>query len=244
MVKLAGDHVQVLIGGYELTGDSNRITIDDARQTLDATAFGDAVQKFIAGQRRMSLTHSGYLNATAAHSHPVLNTAALDGVVSLLVGQNAAPAAGDPVYNLRTLQSRYSTTPEVGQVVPFSATFANRQGNQDGWGTALAVPTSFTNTTNGTAVNHGAATTDGGAAYLHVLTAAASDTYAVTVEGSTTGVFSGEQTTLATFTLNGSALGSERIAINGSIPQYIRWRAVRTGSAGDTVRIALSLVRF
>jgi len=127
--------------------------------------------------------------------------------------------------------------------VPFNADLLNA-GSLGGWGAALAVPVTFTNSTNGSAVNEGAASPNGGAAFLHILQAAASDTYTITVEGSTTGAFGGEQTTLATFTLNASALGSERKGIAVSIPQYTRWKAVRTGSAGNTVKIAVSLVRF
>jgi len=49
---------------------------------------------------------------------------------------------------------------------------------------------------------------------------------------------------LATFTLNGSALGSQRVAISGTIPQYTRFKATRTGAAGNPVKIAVSLVRL
>lgn len=243
MTALAGDHVQVLVGGYDLTGDSNRITINDMRDTHDVTAFSDATHRFIPGQRLINLDHAGYLNAAAAQSHPVLKATAFSGIVSVLLGQNTTPAVGDPVYSLDTLQTKYGTLPEVNKSVPFGALFANR-GNLGGWGVALAVPVTFTNSANGSAVNNGAATTRGGAAFLHVLQAAASDTYAITVEGSTTGAFTGEQTTLATFTLNASAPGSERITIAGTLPQYARWKAVRTGSAGNTVKIAVNLVRF
>ena len=243
MTQLAGDHVQVLVGGYELTGDMNRVAVSDARDTHDVTAFSDAVHKFVPGQRKISLEHSGYMNADAARSHPVLKGAALEGVVSVLLGQNAAPAAGDPVYSLAVLQGKYGVSPEIAKVILFSAAFANR-GSQGGWGVALAVPVSFTNSSNGSAVDNGAASSGGGAAYLHVLQAAASDTYTLTVEGSATGAFSGEQSTLATFAANGSALASERQAIGGSIPRYTRWKAVRSGSAGDTVAIAVSIVRF
>jgi hypothetical protein len=164
--------------------------------------------------------------------------------VSALLGQNAAPANGDPVYSLAIRQGKYGVMPEIGKYVPFTATFANR-GELGGWGVALGVPTSFTNTANGPAVNNGAATTQGGAAFLHLLTAAATDRYSITVEGSATGAFAGEQTTLATFTLNASQIGSESIQLAGTIPQYTRWKATRTsGSAGNTVKIAVSLVRF
>jgi hypothetical protein len=243
MAKLAGDHVQVLTGGYELSGDLNRIVIAEMRAMYDVTAFRDGVHKFIAGPRAASIEHLGYLNADTARAHPVLKDVALEGIVSVLLGQNADPVAGDPMYSLQVLQGRYGTTPAKGSYVPFGARFAN-QGELGGWGVTLTPPVSFLDTTTGTAVDHGAATPDGGSAYLHILEAAGSDTYTIVVEGSATGAFSGEETTLATFTLSGDQVGSERVALTGTIPRYTRWKATRSGSAGDTVRAAVNLVRF
>ncbi len=242
-MALAGDHVQVLVGGYELTGDNNRVTVTDVYDTHDITAFGHEVHNVILGQRLTALDHDGYLNSAAARSHPVLKSAAIQGVVSVLLGQNAAPVVGDPTYSLFIQQGKYSTQSEIAKYVPFSAMFANAD-NLGGWGVALAVPVSFINTSTGSAVNNGAATSRGGTAFLHVLQAAASDTYSISIEGSTTGAFAGEQTTLATFTLNATALGSEYQALAGTIPQYTRWKATRSGTTGNTVRIAVSLVRF
>jgi hypothetical protein len=108
----------------------------------------------------------------------------------------------------------------------------------------LTPPVAFTATTNVAALDGGAATAQGGIGTLHVLGAAASDTYAFTLEGSATGAFSGEQTTLLTFALNGTALGSERVVVSGAVPRWLRWRAVRTGSAGNTVKIAAHFTRF
>jgi len=243
MSKLAGDHIQVLVSGYELTGDSNSLSISDARDQHDVTSFGDAVHNFINGQRLINIDHMGYLNPDTARSHPALKANSIEGVISVLLGQNTAPVVGDPMYSLQSLQSEYKASPEVNKVIPFSAKFGNK-GNVGGWGAALAVPVTFTNSTNGSAVNNGAATSNGGAAFLHILTAAGSDTYTIKVQGSATGAFGGEQSDLATFTLDASALDSERVAIAGSIPQYTRWTATRTGSAGDTVKIAVNLVRF
>jgi hypothetical protein len=234
-MALAGDHVQVLVGGYELTGDSNRLTIDDRRSVYDVTAFGDAAHKFITGARLMTLDHVGYLNAAAAASHPVLKSGEVQGSVSVFLGQNAAPVVGSVTYSLYAQQGKYSALPEVAKYVPFAALFANLNG-LGGWGAALAVPVSFTNTTTGTVVNNGVATTKGGAAFLHILQAAASDTYTIILEGSATGAFGGEQTTLVTFGLNASALGSEYKALAGAVPQYVRFKATRTGSAGNSVR--------
>ena len=243
MTQLAGDHVQILVGGYELTGDSNQVTVNDARAMLDSTTFADAVQNFIPGRRNTSLEHAGFINPATGQSHPALKSAELSGVVSVLLGQNADPVVGDPVYCLKILQNRYSVNPQVGQVIPFSATF-NNVGEVSGWGAILAAPIAFTNSINGSSVDNGAQTIGGGAAHLHILQNAASDTYSIKVQGATDAGFTTGVVDLATFTLDASAIGSERIEISGTIPRYTRFMATRSGSAGDTVEIAVFLVRF
>ncbi len=242
MPKLAGDHVQVLVDGYELTGDSNRISINDSRDLFDVTVFGDEAHKFLAGQRMMAVQHAGFMNSGEAGSHPVLQGADVDGLFSLYVGENAEPRAGDPVFSLLTQQGRYGTLPQVNQMIPFQAVFANR-GEYGGWGVALASPQSLTGSVSGAAVDNGAASSGGGLASLHVLGAASSDTYAFSIEGSGSGAFAGEERTLATFTLNGREIGSELVKIDGTIPRYTRWKATVSGSAGDNVKIAISLIR-
>lgn len=243
-MALAGDHVQVLMGGYNLTGDQNRIQIDDSRQMHSVPAFSDATKKFIPGQRLAKLQHTGYMNAAVARSHPVFKDVSVSGAVTILVGQNADPVAGDMAYSLDGLQARYHVMPQIDQVIPFNADFSPR-GVVGGWGVALAIPTSITNTTNGSANDNGAATTQGGTAFLHLLTAAATDRYSILVQGSTTGAFAGEETPVATFTLNGASIGTESIATTTTIPRYTRWRAVRTsGAAGNTLQLAVTLVRY
>ena len=106
---------------------------------FDITAFGDEVHKFSPGQRMMALQHAGFMNSAEASSHPVLQGAAVDGVFSLYLGQNAAPTVGDPVFSLLARQGRYGALPQVNRMIPFRAGFANR-GEDGGWGIALTQP--------------------------------------------------------------------------------------------------------
>lgn len=243
-MALAGDFIQVLVGGYDLTGDSNRVMIGDRFDVHDVTAFGDQVHNVLLGQRQVVVDHAGYMNAAAGQSHPVLRGTALQGVFSVFVGDNAAPVASNPVFSLDVRQGKYAIAPETARYIPFMAMFANRGGN-GGWGVALAALQTFTNTTTGTGVDNGVQTTNGGAAYLHLLEVAATDRYSITVEGATNSGFSAGLTTLATFTLNAAVIASERIAINGTIPQFTRIKVTRTiGSANNQFKISASLVRF
>lgn len=239
-MALSGDHIQILVAGYDLTGDLNKVSVEDARKMLPVTVFGDAIENVMPGQRMARLMHQGFLNADSNRSHAVLNDILAEGVVSLLVGQNADPVAGDPIYHLMTRQERYQVSAQVGQVIPFQASFVNN-GSQAGWGTILVPATTITNSTTSSVVDNGASSSDG-AAFLQILQAAASDTYSILVEGSADG--STGWATVASFSLDASQIGSERIGITGSIPQYLRCVATRSGSAGDAIRFALSIVRF
>lgn len=77
-MALAGDHVQVLVDGYELTGDSHQMAFNDSRDLLEKTVFGDVAHNFLPGQVLSRLVHRGFLNAEAARSHPVLRGVTID----------------------------------------------------------------------------------------------------------------------------------------------------------------------
>src|SRR5258708_20465375 len=124
-MALAGKNVQVLVAGYDLTGDSNKLMMNDSRNIHDVTAFGDGVHKFIVGPRVVALSHAGYLNSAAAASHPVLKSAAVQGVVSALLGQNANPAVGDPAFSLYAQQRQYPSAEQFAESVPSTPAFAN-----------------------------------------------------------------------------------------------------------------------
>ena len=242
MPKLAGDHVQVLVDGYDITGDSNRISINDSRDLFDITAFGDEAHKFIPGQRMMAVQHAGFMNSGEAGSHPVLRGADVDGLFSVYVGENVEPRAGDPVFSLLTQQGRYGTLSQVNQMIPFQAVFANR-GEYGGWGIALTNPRHVIGSSTGPAMDNGIASDGGGLACLHVLDAASTDTYAFSIQGSSSGAYTGEESTLAVFTLDGTAVGSQQIKIDGTIPRYVRWVGTADPAARDRIRIAISLIR-
>ena len=242
MTKLAGDHVRVLVDGYELSGDSNRISINDSRDLFDVTTFGDEVHKFIPGQRLMALRHAGFMNSADAGSHPVLQGADVDGLFSVYIGQNTEPSAGDPVFSLLTQQGRYGALPQTNRMIPFQAVFANR-GEYGGWGVALGVPNDGYNPAGGV-LNSNVTSGQGGLACLHVLSTTSTGSYTIEVQGAPTGDFrSGQQRTLATFSLDGTALGSELVPISGTIARHLLWRATRQGPSEDMIKVAISLIR-
>jgi hypothetical protein len=96
------------------------------------------------------------------------------------------------------------------------------------WGQLIA-DTTITGDGSSAYVNNGASSTAGGSAYLHITGLSAGDTIVVTIEDSANGV-SGAAV-IGTFTLDGSAIGGERIEIAGTIRQYVRATYDVTGAA-------------
>jgi len=139
MSKLAGDHVRVLVDGYELTGDSNHLSIRDARDQHDVTGFGDAAHHFINGQVQAPVTLNGFLTTTAEiGTHPVIQGAYAAGVpvsLEVLVGQNAAPTSGDPKYSGEFIIQSYTPKLETGGAVSFTAVLQPATGTAPAWGT-------------------------------------------------------------------------------------------------------------
>lgn len=235
-MMLNGQMTTILVDGANLTSDSNTITIEDGYEMFDQTAYVSEVQCFVPTVRRAAIHHRGFLNPSENGSHPALRQVNVQGVVSIVADDSPSALT----YSFLSRQTRYQTLPQFGGAIPFSAQF--QAHGAVGWGVALANGVTFNTTTAGNIVDGNQASSEG-IAFLHILQAAASDTYTITLEGSASGSFTGEESALATFTLNGSALGSETLTISSAIPRYIRWVASRSGAAGDTIKITINLVR-
>ena len=239
MAKLAGDHVQVLADGFELTGDSNRISIDEGRDLFDITAFGDEVHKFSPGQRMMALQHAGFMNSA--------DGALASGIAGGGGGWRCSRSTWVRMRRRRLAirssvcwrgRGRYGALPQVNQMIPFRAGFANR-GEDGGWGIALTQPVDVTGTTSGQrrwtmAAPAMAAVWHACMCWRRPLAMPMSSRLKVRARGA----FAGEESVLGDLRAwMARALGSELAAINGTIPRYARWRAT-AGSERQVIAIA------
>lgn len=129
-------------------------------------------------------------------------------------------------------------TNNVGETADWSMS-AQTHGQHDLRGEILENATTVTVDTNGTTHDSGAATTNGAILHLHVTAFSGFTSDAITVEGSATGAFGGEETTIATFTTV-TGLTSERLAITGTVHRYLRVVDDVTGTGSITRLVAIS----
>ena len=239
--KLAGKWTQIYYAGYDLSGWSHQFDATIEVDEIDGTAFLDGAKNSFDGLPGGSAAVEAFLSTGAGESEDGLSTYVptyTDYHLQILVGQNAAPAIGDPVFMLTAKQFDYKVPLSVATAVLIQSTF--KQQTKPYWGTVHA-NTSITNTTGFASVDGKMVSSANGAeATLEIITALASDTYVIKVQHSTNDV---DWVDLMTFTADGSARTSERQTVTGTINRYTRALATRTGS-GQTLRLAVAVVRL
>jgi len=231
MAKLSAKDGIMLIDGYNYSTYIADYEYQIAVDPIEVTGLGDGSHNFIPGQKVAKLSANGYWeNATIS---TVMSTPLENKLVTLMpVGY----ALGNPTLSMPFMQGNFNPTGSPSTAITLGAleffSSGDNAGVEDGY--ALAHGT-ITDTTTGTGfvdpTNDAVTAICAGA--LHIWTACAEDTYVVTIEHSTA-LASGYATLLTFTTLNGSAVGSERITkVSGTINKYRRVVATRTGSADD-----------
>lgn len=226
--------LRVFVDGYNLSGDArNFASMDNMMEGVDLTGWSEEVRWGIADKLRQVGVRGfqALLNDTAqSGAHSVLKNPGSPMVVSFLFGGGAEPDFGDPAYLLGSMQVSAPAGLD-GQAHVLTADFLpNGRTSVNPFGVVLHPETNINATTLGDSVDNGAATSGGWHANLHI-TATSSGDYEFRIEQSATGAFSGEETTLATFTLDGSAIGSEELSGSGSVAQHVRFVATKTAGS-------------
>jgi hypothetical protein len=238
MGKLSGQYLAILFGGYDLSSWGSQLDFNQEYPELDFTSYQDGTQNSGPGIPDFTATATFFTDPDATFlalktpgSHQT--TAAY---LSILIGEYATPTYGNEGLSVKTEQYQFTTPLAVREAVKANANFRS-QGEKVYHGKVLAYAT-ITNTLTGTAVDGAAAHAAGGTAILHVFDVVATDTYSIKVQHSTNGT---DWVDYLTFTANGSTLTSEKQTSASSMNRYRRALATRTGSAGETLGLCVTL---
>lgn len=241
--KRAGKWARIWVDGYSL--ETKISNVGPLANTFDEVEVSGYTQdkNYLAGQGDGSIIVDGYLDNTDNGTHEAFSTIASGDnsqIVTVALGNNALPAAGDPTASMHCNQFNYTSTTLRSGAIAFNAAMkAGPDLPVLEWGVLVADAT-ITGDGSSAYVDNGAASTAGGSAYLHITGLSAGDTIVVTIEDSANG--SSGEATIGTFTLDGSAINGERIAIAGTIRRYTRATYDVTG-AGVSFPLAVALHR-
>lgn len=231
MAKISAKDGVILIGGYNLSTYASAYDIDMGQDKLDCTGFGDGWQNYVSGIYLGSMTLAMMWDSAAGKSVAALKPLANKCVTIMPDGY----ALGNPVFSMHSEQDRFGPGGKINDLLTLGSIQFVTSGIDGGPCPAYALQHGTTTTTlTGTAFQGlASAGTYRGGGFLHIWQACAADTYAVKIRHCATA--GGTYADLVTFTLNGSAIGSEHVLVaSGTIQPYWRVEATRTGSAGNT----------
>lgn len=112
-------NVRVLIGGADISGDMNEVTLTRSADILDKTVFGSSWRRKLAGLRDIQITGGGFFEAATTQKlvHQVASKLGSTGTV-VTVAQGSS--IGAICYSGNNMLSEYSPAGRVGEMMRFN----------------------------------------------------------------------------------------------------------------------------
>lgn len=116
MGKQVLTNAMVLVGDYDITGDSNAVAVDYGAELKDCTTFNDDTRINKGGLKTVQVQVSGFYDAATQDSKNFNDVGVAGNEISFAVGQNA----GDVAYFFDAVAGEYETGESVGEINKFS----------------------------------------------------------------------------------------------------------------------------
>lgn len=236
MTFRSSHHSRVYVGllaasCYARTAETNSTT-----DMLDVSVLCDKPRRFIPGHDTSNFSIGGPLDVDGSSNGQADAIADLKGATTPTPITYMPLGTDEGAWLLEAFETQFDTSSPVGGTSDWSME-AQTTGVTDFNGQVLENNTTVTEDTNGSNLDGGAATTNGGVAHLHVTDYDGLDSDDITIEGSANG--SSGWATVFTFT-QVTGRTSERVEVTGSIPRYLRVvdDVTGTGSIDRLVAVA------
>ena len=228
----AGKWTRVFVDGYDLTIRGTDVI--PPHSVHDEVPVDGYTQDhcYLNGMADAITSFTGFFDQSTGKTHDALNVIAsgdTQKLITVALGDNALPAIGDTTFSMPAVQSSYVVNPNLKAAIVASGTFKSL-GTPAEVGVLLADLTGISGDGDTASVNNGASSADGGVGYLHLYGISAGDTVVIKIQDSANDAVWAD---LITFTLDGSAIGAERIEVTGTVDQYLQVTYDVTGTGVD-----------
>lgn len=229
---------RVWLGGYDISGQLNMVSLKGRRAELSDARMTDDIMASFPGIQSVDAQTDGFYSAGSGEADTVASARIITKEASewpLTFLPPSAPgipgADGNVAYNLRTAQFAMYFGADHGQSLPFRLKSLARTGKLDR-GTVMLPKATYASTTTGSIVQLGAVAAGSRlVAILHVFTVTGGGTWTLTVE-SDNGVGFGTPAVQATFT-GATTITRQVIEVAGAITDDY-WRVVLTKVGGTS----------
>lgn len=131
MATVVFTNAVILIGGYDVSGQMNRIALEYGAETRDATAFGDGTRKATGGLFTARVSGTAWSDQPNPSDELFDNVGVDDDVVSIYpegVTEGAEAVGGG--FAFKSVFSRYSEGARVGDLLAVDFEAEGRQAAQ------------------------------------------------------------------------------------------------------------------
>lgn len=231
-----GKNITIIGDALDLSTYFNSVTVGNEVETAETTTFNATSRTYVVGWKNGSVSLEGMFDGSTDAVDATLSSAlSSDGIAFTIATEGAT--AGRRAIVLKSKQTSYDVTSPLGDVVAVSAE-ATSDGGLD-YGVLLAARQSLTTNLTGTAVDNGAATTNGYAAHLHATSNVRNGSTTVKIQHSADNSTWVDLITFASVSAGTPA--SERVVGTGTVQRYLRAVATLAGSTGSiTITAALA----
>ena len=242
MAKVNGLNVRLYVEGYDLSGDANALNgLGYTSELLDVTTLDVSAKKRIIGIVDGEISVDAFFDNASSRQHAVWTSNSgkqptADQEVLVPMGS----AVGDPCVGLVSKEGSYTVTRSPGSAIAANATFSANGSGPDFGVMLTAHDDTHSSAGSGTVMDGGAATSNGGAAYLQIFSLA-SGSVTVSVQESTSS--GGSYTNIVNFSTVAAAAAptSERLAMTGTVARYLK---VTTTGTFSNAKIAVGFTRL
>ena len=235
---------RLITGVFPLSAYTTQVSTGAPKATINRTALTDTAQVFILGRSsgELSVTTMVDADTTAGGYWDAITGFAEDGTEFPVLVAPVGISAGSSVRICSAYEVTAAPTSQVDGGVDMPLSFSVNGAMQ--WGQALGSHAAVTATGTGSAVDGGAATSNGGVAQLHVTAVAgtSSPTLDVIIEHSVNG--SSSWATLATFTQVTTSTSAQRVTVAAgtTVRRYLRASYTVAGT-GPSYTCAVAFAR-
>lgn len=231
MAFTAGDNTRYYVGPMRFSVFGKSISCEVTCNQLDASSQEDAAMVYVNGQKNGSASIDMMLDTAYATTSQFTTLNTWQGTPQPLTVVFEVPALGSTAWMLQGNQASVNYGNSVGDLVTTSVS-VQPDGPVD-WGQVIATEAAVTIDGNGTAVDGGAASSNGGVAHIHSTAFSGLTNNIVTIEHSVDGATS--WATLATFSTI-TTVGSERVEVapGTTVRRYLRVVDNVTGTGSHT----------
>jgi hypothetical protein len=222
-----GKNASVYINGYEVSDHLSSVTVSGEADTVEVSTLGSDDKAYIPGMRDATVSAEGFYAGVSTDIDSEMATNI--GAVTTWTAVMGDDTVGSIAYGVRAVETTYEIGAEIGGAVAITIEGQVTEGREVA--RVLHPKASRTSTGTGTAVDNTVSTSNGAAAYLHVVAASGTTpTLDVKVQHSAD---NSTWADLITFTQVTAANSYERVAATGTVNRYLRVSYTIAGTTPD-----------